>query len=122
GIPSDNSTSPPFSTARTGTRTASDYSKPHSSGLKTVANEVAWGEQKAVDRGYCRGTEHPNMNSGNPPQTGEAPQRAGDSINLQDKNYKNDTPNNWLRGMPNESAMGKENFDPRGKDGLPKKW
>jgi len=46
----------------------------------------------------------------------------GDRNNLQGLNYEPETPNNWLRGGPNQSAEGKPNFDPRGKDGLPKKW
>jgi hypothetical protein len=68
----------------------------HLDGVGKVVNESAWGEQKAVDRGYCRGTQHPDMRSGE--ETGEGPQKLGDQNNLQDKNYKNDTPNDWRRG------------------------
>jgi hypothetical protein len=49
-----------------------------------------------------------------------APQRLGDRNNLQDNpTYRNDTPENWVRGMPRESAEGKSNFDHRGN---PNKW
>jgi len=117
GIPADDSTAPPFSSARKGAPSASDYSQPHSGGLKTVANEEAWGEQKATDRygGTTKTFRPENLNA-------NKPQKAGDPNNLQGNYYDNDVRNSWLRGGPDESAEGKPNFDPRGKDGLPKKW
>jgi hypothetical protein len=73
------------------------------SGLGRVFNQEAWGAAKAVER-YGGGTQTPNME----PPDRNAPQRLGDSNNLQGPNYQNDTPNNWLRG---NSAENKPNFD-----------
>jgi len=79
----------------------------HIEGVGRVSNTSAWGEQKAVDRGYCSGTRtYP------PPPEQSLPQKAGDPINLQGPNYHNDVPeNSWLRGG-GESAQGKPNFMP----------
>jgi len=118
GIPADHSAAPPFSSARTGTRTASDFSPPQSGGLRTVANEEAWGEQKASDR-YGGGTRHPNMRTGD--ETAE-PQKAGDVNNLWASGHPNDCSKDWRVGFPDQSAESKPNFDPRNKSGEAKKW
>jgi hypothetical protein len=73
------------------------------SGLGRVFNQEAWGAAKAVERYGAPRT--PDMQ----PAERNAPQRLGDSNNLQGPNYHNDTPNNWLRG---NSAENKPSFDP----------
>jgi len=80
--------------------------------LKGVTNSEEWGARKAEER-YGQG-----VRTFAPPPERSLPQDLVDKSG--DRNY-NQTPNNWLRGA-GESAMGKPNFDPRGKDGLPKKW
>jgi hypothetical protein len=82
-------------------------------GLGKVVNRNAWGEAKATER-YGGGTR-----TFPPPEDRHAPERLGNDNNLQGPNYRNDTPDDWLRG---NSAEDKPNFDPRGKDGAPKKW
>jgi len=82
-------------------------------------NEAAHGEAQATSRYGGTTKVHPGPENYN----ANKPQRLGDSTNLQDSGYNNDVPeSSYLRGGPKESAQGKPNFDPRGKDGLPKKW
>src|SRR5262249_30779762 len=82
--------------------------------LKGVTNSEEWGARKAEER-YNQG-----VRVFSPPEDVHAPQKLGDRSNLQDSNYTNDA-SGWVRA-PNEDATTKPNFDPRGKDGLPKKW
>jgi hypothetical protein len=89
-------------------------------GLSKVVNRNAWGEAKALERTKDYGGG--GTRTFPPPEDVHAPQRLGDKNNLQDNpTYRNDTPNNWLRGAGG-SAEGKPSFDSRGKDGAPKKW
>lgn len=80
GIPVNDGKSP-FSSAFTGD-TSSKYSKPHSGGLRSVANEEAWGEAKATQR-YGGGTR-----TFGPPKDVQAPQ---DPVDKHSPNYDNDT-------------------------------
>jgi hypothetical protein len=91
GIPVDEGKSP-FSSARQDTNSASDYSPPHSDGLKSVVNESAHGEAMATKR-YGYGTQHPDMG----PVHSNKPQRLGDPNNLQGNYYDNDCRNDWKR-------------------------
>jgi hypothetical protein len=59
-----------------------------------VVNENAWGEQAAVDRGYCRGTEVPKQAYTHD----NKPLKLGDPNNLQGPGYDNDVKDGWLRG------------------------
>jgi len=76
----------------------------HLDGVGRVSNTSAWGEAKAVERGYCQGTR-----TFPPPEDVHAPQKAGDANNLQSPNYHNDTPNDWRRGA-GESAEQKPGY------------
>src|SRR6516162_5669310 len=94
GIPTDQSTSPPFSSARRGVPTASDHSKPNPGALKSVVSESAHGEAQATAR-YGYGTQHPDMGHGDYNQN--KPQKLGDANNQQGNYYDNDTRNDWRR-------------------------
>jgi hypothetical protein len=111
GIPVDKGASP-FSSARNGTNTASDYSPPHSSGLRTVSNEASWGEAKSERFGG--GTRHPDMG----PVNSNKPQKLGDANNQQGNFYDNDCRESWKTGI-GESATGKPYFDFNKPDGPP---
>jgi len=91
---------------------------PGHSDLGKVVNESAWGESKATER-YGGGTRHPDMSGG--AFEDNKPQKLGDANNQQGNFYDNDCRPSWKTGV-GQSAEGKPNFDPRGKDGLPKKW
>src|SRR5215813_15369787 len=84
--------------------------------LKGVTNSEEWGARVAVERAYGSA-----VRTFPPPEDQAGPQRLGDDSNLQDNQYGNNTRPGWLRAT-NEDATTKPNFDPRGKDGLPKKW
>ena len=76
----------------------------YTAGIKAL-NETAWGAAKAVSR---YGDSKYYMGRGAPaPEDRHAPQRLGDSNNLQGPGYRNDTPNDWRRG----NGM-KPNFQP----------
>ena len=87
-------------------------------GVGKVVEEQKWGRAKAEERyGSLQ------YRDGTPPAAdNHAPQRLGDSNNLQGPNYVNRTPDNWLRGFGKngvESAEDKPNFQPgfKGKRG-----
>jgi hypothetical protein len=71
-----------------------DKTRSHIAGVGRVANESAWGEQKATDR-YGGDTRHPDMGHGSGNQN--KPQKAGDPNNLQGNYYDNDCRNDWKR-------------------------
>jgi len=82
--------------------------------LKNVTNSEEWGARKAEER-YNQGVRvFPS-----PPER-SLPQDPVDKPG--DRSYNEVRESSWLRGGPKESAQGKPNFDPRGRDGLPKKW
>jgi hypothetical protein len=63
-------------------------------GLSKVLNSDAWGDAKAVERGYGSGTRtFPS------PKDVHGPQKLGDANNLQGPGYDNSVPvSSWLRG------------------------
>jgi hypothetical protein len=70
--------------------------------LKGVMNSQAWGEDAAVKRGYCKGTEvHDGPAKGNAPY---GPQFKQDQ--RADRQSFNDTPNDWRRGNNAEGRPG----------------
>jgi hypothetical protein len=81
----------------------------YSGGVKAV-EEQKWGRDTARERYGALKYE----SGAPPPEDRHAPQRLGDSNNLQGPNYMNRTPDNWVRGFDKsgvESAEGKPNFD-----------
>jgi hypothetical protein len=80
--------------------------------LRGVVDRSAWGEAKATER-YGGGTR-------TFPPPSDRPQKPQAPEDKHGPAYDNDT-SGWVRA-PGESAESKPNFDPRGKDGAPKKW
>jgi hypothetical protein len=81
----------------------------YSGGVK-AQEEQKWGRAKAEERygplKYRDGAPRPEDRS--------EPQRLGDSNNLRGPDWKDDHPNDWVRGFGKngvESAEGKPNFD-----------
>jgi hypothetical protein len=78
-------------------------------GIK-AQEEQKWGRAKAEERygplKYRDGAP--------PPEDGSEPQRLGDRNNLRGPDWKDDHPNDWVRGFGKngvESAEGRPNFD-----------
>jgi hypothetical protein len=65
---------------------------PGVAGLSKVVNSNAWGDAKANER-YGGGTK-----TFPPPEDRHAPQKLGDSNNLQAPGYANIHRNDWVRG------------------------
>jgi hypothetical protein len=61
--------------------------------LGPILNSNAWGDAKAVERGYGSGTR-----TFPAPADKHAPQRLGDDNNLQGNYYSNNVRNDWRRG------------------------
>src|SRR5262249_23245691 len=84
---------------------------PGVSGLSKVVNRSAWGEAKAVERGYGSGTR-----TFSPPPDKHGPQAPEDKHG---PGYSNIVPSNsWLRGGGAKQAEGKPGYVPgyKGKD------
>jgi hypothetical protein len=79
----------------------SKYRNSYSGGVKAV-NKSLWGERKAVER--YGGAQY--KDGAPPPKDVSGPQRLGDPNNLQGPGYRNDHPNDWVRGA-NEDATTK---------------
>jgi hypothetical protein len=63
------------------------------------------------DGGDGKGNEEGLINQELIPQLDSRYQKPQGREDRHASNYDNDTPSNWLRGMPNESAEGKPGFD-----------
>jgi len=80
----------------------------YSGGVKAV-EEQKWGRDTVRERyGALK-----NEDGAPPPEDRHAPQRLGDSNNLQGPSYQNIVPSDsWLRGGGERQAEGKPNFHP----------
>ena len=96
-----------FSSARNGTTTNSDISKPHA--VRGIEETSKYGSRMA-ERRY--GTLEYRHGAPNPPDQ-HRPQRLGDDNNLQGPYYENKCIQNWRQGFgpgKTESAESKPNF------------
>jgi hypothetical protein len=80
---------------------------PGHSKLSKVVNQHSWGENAAVKRGYCKGTEVTHgFARGIGPQEPQAPE------DQHGPKYDNDVKDGWLRGGGPNQAEGRPGYAP----------